>query len=52
MWSSLRRGLADLAPRAIDQLAAIVKTKLERMQYRHGLLDGFIAETGFVLEPP
>ncbi|WDV50196.1 transposase [Streptomyces coeruleorubidus] len=52
VWSSLRRGLANLAPRGIDQLAAIVKTKLKRMQYHHGLLDGFITETGFVLEPP
>jgi putative transposase len=53
VWSGLRRGLANLAPRGIDQLAAIVKTKLKRMQYRRdGLLDGFIAETGFVLEPP
>jgi transposase len=52
VWSSLHRGLANLAPRGTDQLAAVVKTKLKRMQYRHGLLDGFIAETGFVLEPP
>ena len=50
VWSSLRRGLANLAPRGIDQLGAVVKTKLKRMQYRHRLLDGFIAETGFVLE--
>jgi transposase len=52
VWSSLRRGLANLAPRGIDQLAAVVKTKLKRMQYRPGLLDGFIAETGLALEPP
>ena len=52
VWSSLRRGLANLAPRGINQLGAVVKTKLKRMQYRHRLLDGFIAETGFVLEPP
>jgi transposase len=53
VWSSLRRGLANLAPRGIDELTAAVKTRLKRMQYRRdGLLDGFIAETGFTLEPP
>ena len=53
VWSSLRRGLANLAPHGIDELAAAVKTRLKRMQYRRdGLLDGFIAEIGFTLEPP
>jgi transposase len=52
VWSSLKRGLANLAPRGIEQLAAMVKTKLRRMQYRHGLLDGFIAETGLIYQPP
>jgi putative transposase len=52
VWSSLRRGLANLAPRGIDQFAAVVKTKLKRMHYCGGLLDGFVAETGLILEPP
>jgi putative transposase len=30
----------------------MVRTKLKRMPYRPGLLDGFIAETGLVYEPP
>ena len=51
VWSSLKRGLANLAPRGIEQLAAMVKTKLKRMQYRHGLLDGFVAETGLIYGP-
>lgn len=52
VWSALKRGLASLAPRDVDELAAMVATKLKRMQYRHGLLDGFIAQTGFILKPP
>ncbi|WP_113702173.1 transposase [Nonomuraea lactucae] len=52
VWSALKRGLANLAPRDTDQLAAVVKTKLKRMQYRHGLLDGFTAATGLTLDPP
>jgi putative transposase len=52
VWANLKHGLANLAPRDTDQLAAVVKTKLKRMQYRPGLLDGFIAQTGLILKPP
>ncbi|MEV0202403.1 transposase [Nonomuraea sp. NPDC050691] len=52
VWSALKRGLANLAPRTTDQLAAVIKARLKRMQYRHGLLDGFTAATGLTLEPP
>jgi putative transposase len=53
VWSALKRSLANLAPHGTDALAALVKTRLRRMQYRcDGLLDGFIAETGLTLEPP
>lgn len=52
VWSVLKRALANLAPHDIDELAALVATKLKRMQYRSSLLDGFIAQTGFILEPP
>ncbi|GAA2866445.1 hypothetical protein GCM10010517_25940 [Streptosporangium fragile] len=52
VWSVLKRGLADLAPHDTDQLATTVKTKLKRTQYRHALLDGFVAQTGLILEPP
>jgi hypothetical protein len=30
-------------------LAALVKTRLKRMQYRPGLIDGFLAKTGLDL---
>lgn len=53
VWSVLKRSVANLAPHSVDALAALVKTRLRRMQYRRdGLLDGFIAETGLSLEPP
>ncbi|MEV4179988.1 transposase [Streptosporangium canum] len=52
VWSTLKRALANLAPRGIDELAEMVATKLKRMRYRSSLLDGFIAQTGFILEPP
>ena len=52
VWSHSKRSLANLAARTTDQLAILVRTRLKRMQYRPGLLDGFIAETGLTLEPP
>jgi transposase len=54
VWSHCKRTLANLAARTTDQLAALVRTRLKRMQYRPNLLDGFIAETGLVYtaEPP
>jgi putative transposase len=51
MWSHLKRSLANLAKRNLGQLTALVKTRLKRMQYRPGLLDGFLAGTGLDLTP-
>jgi hypothetical protein len=34
-----------------DQLAAIIKNRLKRIQYRPALIDGFLAQTGLSLEP-
>ena len=51
VWSHLKRSLANLAKRSLSQLTALVKTRLKRMQYRPGLLDGFLASTGLDLTP-
>jgi hypothetical protein len=51
VWSHLKRSLANLAKRNIAQLTALVKTRLRRMQYRPGLLDGFLASTQLDLAP-
>ncbi len=44
VWSHLKRSLANLTEQNIGQLTALVKTRLKRMQYRPGLLDGFLAK--------
>jgi transposase len=49
VWSNLKRSLANLTKHNIGQLTALVKTRLRRMQYRPGLLDGFLAKTGLDL---
>ena len=51
VWSNLKRSLANLTKHDIGQLTALVKTRLRRMQYRPGLLDGFLAKTGLDLTP-
>jgi hypothetical protein len=52
VWSNLKRSLANLTKQNIDQLTVLVKTRLTRMQYRPGLLDGFLAKTGLDLSNP
>ena len=52
VWSNLKRSLANLTKHNIGQLTALIKTRLRRMQYRPGLLDGFLAKTGLDLSNP
>ena len=49
VWAHLKRSLANLTKHTIDELTALVKTRLKRMQYRPGLLAGFLASTGLDL---
>jgi putative transposase len=51
VWSNLKRSLANLTKHNISQLTALVRTRLRRMQYRPGLLEGFLAKTGLDLTP-
>ena len=51
VWALLKRSLANLAKRDIRQLTALVRTRLRRMQYRPGLLEGFLAGTGLDFTP-
>jgi transposase len=52
VWSHLKRSLANLTKHSLDQLTALVKTRLKRMQYRPSLIDGLIAKTGLDFRPP
>jgi transposase len=49
VWSNLKRSLANLVKHNIDQLTALVKTRLTRMQHRPELIEGFLAKTGLDL---
>jgi DDE superfamily endonuclease len=53
-WANMKNGLGNLAARDVDQLAAIMKSRLKCIQYRPALIEGFLAQTGLTLEsqPP
>lgn len=50
VWAHLKRSLANLTAGTITRLAHLTKTRLKRMQYAPGLIDGYLAGTG--LSPP
>ncbi|WP_308313059.1 transposase [Streptomyces sp. ISL-1] len=52
VWSHLKRSLANLIKHSLDQLTALVKMGLKRMQYRPRLTEGLVAKTGLDLQPP
>ncbi len=51
VWSHLKRSLANLSKRNLAQLTALIKSRLNRMQYRPTLLDGFLASTRLDFTP-
>ena len=51
VWANMKNGLGNLAARNVDDLAAIVRNRLKRIQYRPALIDGFLAQTGLTLKP-
>lgn len=52
VWSHLKRSLVNLAKRDLAQLTAVAKTRLRRMRYQPGLLEGFLAGTRLDLTLP
>jgi DDE superfamily endonuclease len=51
VWAHLKRSLANLTKHTLAALTALVKTRLKRMQYRPGLLAGFLTSTGLEFGP-
>jgi putative transposase len=48
----LKKSLVNLAKRSVDELLGLIKTRLKRIQYRPGLIAGFLARTRLDLHPP
>jgi transposase len=51
VWAHLKRSLANLTKHNLAELTALVKTRLKRMQYRPGLLVGFLVSSGLQYGP-
>lgn len=51
VWSHLKRSLANLAKRGLEQLTVLIKTRLKRMQYQPDPIEGYLAKTGLDLAP-
>jgi hypothetical protein len=51
VWAHLKQSLANLTKQTIAELTVMVKTRLRRMQYRPGLLAGFLGSTGLEYGP-
>ncbi len=50
-WSHLKRGLGNCAATGLDQLVTLVRARLKRLQYHPELLEGFLGQTGLILQP-
>jgi hypothetical protein len=51
VWSHVKRSVGNLAVTGVDHLAAIVRNRLKRIQYRPDLLTSFLAHTGLTIDP-
>ena len=51
VWANMKNGLGNLAASTLDQLAAIVSSRLRRIQHRPDLIQGFLGQTGLDLNP-
>ena len=52
VWSLLRRSIANVVTADLAGLERLVRCKLRKIQYRSELIDGCLAETGLILNPP
>ena len=51
VWSNMNNGLGNLAAADVDRLAAIIKNRLKRIQYRPALIEAFLAQAGLTFDP-
>lgn len=51
VWANVKNGLGNLAAQGVDHLAAVIRNRLRRIQYRPELFPGFLTQTGLSLDP-
>jgi hypothetical protein len=50
LWAHIKRSLPNLAARTLGELETLLRRRLKTLQYRHGILGGFLTGTGLALE--
>ena len=50
-WSVMKSGLGNHAAATLDQLEAIVRTRLRTIQRRPDLINALLGQTGLTLDP-
>jgi transposase len=51
-WSVMKSGLGNHAAATLDQLEAMVRTRLRTIQRRPDLINALLGQTGLTLDPP
>ena len=51
-WASMKAGLGNHAATTLDELEAMVRSRLRSIQRRPDLINAFIGQTGLTLDPP
>nr|WP_329282517.1 transposase [Streptomyces sp. NBC_01451] len=52
LWAHIKRSLANLAARTLNELETLLRRRLKALQYRHSILGGFLTGTGLALDRP
>jgi putative transposase len=50
-WAHLKKSLANLTKRTVDQLAWLIRSRLTRIRYQPQLIAGFLAMAGLDFKP-
>jgi transposase len=50
-WSAMKASLGNHAATTLDQLEAMVRTRLRKIQRRHDLINALLSQTGLTLDP-
>ena len=52
IWSWLKRSIVNFLLASIDDLEALVRSRLKQIQYRPDAITGCLADTGLIMKPP
>ena len=51
-WASMKSSLGNHATTSLDELEAMVRSRLRKIQHRPDLINALLGQTGLTLQPP